>query len=116
MEHYSVHIMSLAKNAEKQAFFHSIHIPTVRLKNIDILECTLDYPLNQEHTFQIPLVKYNSGKDTILDVDSICIAIAKEYQMLWRKHNKWFWGHHWGDLFIEGLELRGNVLNVFVGS
>lgn len=116
MEHYSIHIMSLAKNENKQAFNHLVKVPTSMVENIDMLECTLDYPLNQTHTFQIPLEKYNRGKYTTIYTDYICVAIAKEYQMLWRKHNKWFWGHHWGDLYIEGLELRGNVLNVFVGS
>ncbi len=116
MSEYSVHIMSLAKNAEKQAFRHSVEVPTVMVENVDKFECTLDYPLKYEHTFEIPLKKYNYGEETLIDVDSICIAIAKEYQMLWRKHNSWFTLHHWGDLYIEGLVMRENVLGVYVGS
>ena len=117
---YSVHILTLAKNADKQASHHSVEVPTSLVENIDKLECTLNYPLKYEHTFEIPLEKYNwrDGKTTLIDVDAICVAIAKEYQMLWRKHNSWFWGHHWGDLYIELIEMNPDykLLGVAVGS
>lgn len=113
---YHVHAITLAENADKQAYSHLVYIPTVLLKDIDVVECTLDYPLNEKHTFQIPLDKTDIGKMTILDVDAILLAVANQYKMLWNEHKDMFWEHHWGDLWIENLILRDNKLEVWMGS
>ena len=113
---YNVHIKTLAENKDGQAFSHLVYIPSVFLKNIETLECTLEYPLNEKHTFQIPLDKTDFGKMCLLDVDAILLAIANEYKMLWNEDKDLFWGHSWGELWIEELILKGNVLNLSVGS
>ena len=109
MEGYNV-------NIDKQAYFHNPYFPSSLLKDIDIVECTLDYPLEKTHTFQIELNKFNCGERIYLNVDDILVAIAKEYKKLWGKHKNWFWGHTLYDLFFESLTLKGNVIEVGVGS
>jgi hypothetical protein len=52
----------------------------------------------------------------LLDVDAILLAIANEYKMLWNEDENLFWGHSWGELWIEELILKGNVLTLSVGS
>lgn len=116
MDGYNVNIAKLAKYADKQAYFHSSYFPSSLLKDIDIVECTLEYPLVKPHTFQIELNKFNCGKRIYLNVDEILVAIAKEYKKLWGKHKNWFWGHTLYDLFFESLTLKGNVIEVGVGS
>lgn len=113
---YNVRIKTLAENKDCQAFSHLIYVPSVFLKDVDKLECTLDYPLHEKHTFQISVDKTDYGKMCLLDVDALLLAIANEYKMLWNEHEELFWGHHWGDLWIENLILRGNVLEVWIGS
>ena len=111
-----VHLLTLAENSEKQAYRHYLHIPSILLKDIDTVDCTLDYPFHEKHHFNIPLVKNDLGMMTLLDVDAILLAIANEYKMLWNEHQELFWGHHWGDLWIERLILRGNILRALIGS
>lgn len=113
---YNVRVIALADYSEKQAYSHLIYVPSVLLKDIDAVECTLDYPLNEEHKFNIPLDKADYGKMTLLDVDAILLAVSNEYKMLWNEHQELFWGHHLGDLWIEELILKGSVLEVFIGS
>lgn len=113
---YNVHIRTLAENKDGQAFSHLVYVPSVFLKDIDKLECTLDYPLNEKHTFQIGVEKTDYGKMCLLDVDALLCAIADEYKMLWNEHEDLFWGHSWGELWIEKLILKGNTLELFVGS
>ena len=113
---YNVSVERLAENPDKQAYSNLIYIPSLLLKDIEIVECTLDYPLHESHTFQIPLDKTDFGKMCLLDVDAILLAIANEYKMLWNEHKDLFWGHSWGELWIEGLILKGNVLSLSVGS
>ena len=113
---YNVSVGKLAENADKQAYSNFVYIPSLLLKDIETVECTLDYPLHESHTFQIPLDKTDWGKLTMLDVDAILLAIANEYKKLWNEHEDWFWGHHWGELWIERLILKGNALEVSIGS
>ena len=116
IENFSVHIATLAENKDGQAFMHHVYVPTEIVKDIDYVECQLDYPLNRIVKVRIKLQKWNGGEKTLIDVDHLATEIVCKYKWLWEKHENWFWGHHWGDLYIEGLELRGNVLDVFVGS
>ena len=116
MEGCSVNIAKLEKYADKQAYSHSSYFPSSLLKDIDIVECTLDYPLEKPHTFQIELDKFHFGEITSIDVDEILVAIAKEYKKLWGKHKNWFWGHSLNELYFESLTLKGNVIEVGVGS
>ena len=111
-----VHIKTLAENKDGQAVSHLVCVPSVFLKGIDKLECTLTYPLYERHTFQIAIDKEDYGKTYSLDVDALLLAIADEYKMLWNEHADLFWGHSWGDLWIEGLILKGNTLELHVGS
>ena len=111
-----VRIWMLAEYADKQAFSHFVHVPSSLLKDMESMRCTLVYPLNESHTFQIKLEKFGFGEDTLLDVDAILLAIAKEYKKLWNEHNDWFWGHDWSDLWIERLTFNGNNIEVGVGS
>lgn len=113
---YSVHVKTLAENKDVQAFSHLVNIPSMFLKDAEILECTLDYPLNEQHTFQIIIDKVDMEDMGMLDLNEILLAIANEYKMLWNEHNDLFWGHSWGDLWIEELVLRGNRLEISVGS
>jgi len=113
---YNVHIKTLAENKDGQAFSHLVYVPSVFLKDIDTLECVLEYPLHEKHTFQISVEKTDYGKMCLLDVDALLCAIADEYKMLWNEHEDLFWGHSWGELWIEELILKGNTLELFVGS
>ena len=113
---YNVHIRTLAENKDGQAFSHLVYVPSVFLKDIDTLECALEYPLYEKHTFQISVDKTDYGKMCLLDVDALLCAIADEYKMLWNEHEDLFWGHSWGELWIEELILKGNTLELFVGS
>ena len=113
---YNVHIIVLAENPDDQAYSHLIDIPSVLVKDIDVVECTLDYPLNEKQTFQIPLDKTDIGKMTMIDVDAILLAIANEYKKLWNENKELFWGHHWCELWIEDLILKGNIIDVHIGS
>lgn len=113
---YNVHIKTLAENKDGQAFSHLVCVPSVFLKDIDTLECVLEYPLHEKHTFQISVEKTDYGKMCLLDVDALLCAIADEYKMLWNEHEDLFWGHSWGELWIEELILKGNTLELFVGS
>lgn len=113
---YYVHIQTLAENKDGQAFSHLVDVPSVLLKGIDKLECTLTYPLYERHTFQIAIDKEDYGETYSLDVDALLLAIANEYKMLWNEHEYLFWGHNWGDLWIEELILKGNTLELHVGS
>lgn len=113
---YCVHIKSLADNYDCQAYQHLATIPSVCLKDVKVLECTLDYPLNEEHTFQISINKIDDGKMVELNVDDLLFAVAKEYKMLWRKQKKLFWGHSWEELYIDDLILTGDKLIPIVGS
>lgn len=113
---YNVHIRTLAENKDGQAFSHLVYVPSVFLKDIDTLECVLEYPLHEKHTFQISVEKTDSGKMCLLDVDALLCTIADEYKMLWNEHEDLFWGHSWGELWIEELILKGNTLELFVGS
>ena len=113
---YNVHIKTLAENKDGQAFSHLVYVPSVFLKAVDKLECTLDYHLHEKHTFQISVDKTDYGKMCLLDVDALLCAIADEYKMLWNEHEDLFWGHSWGELWIEELILKGNTLELFVGS
>ena len=113
---YNVHIRTLAENKDGQAFSHLVYVPSVFLKDIDTLECVLEYPLHEKHTFQISVEKTDYGKMCLLDVDALLCAIADEYKMLWNEHEDLFWGHSWGELWIEELILKGNTLELFVGS
>lgn len=111
-----VRIQTLAENKDGQAVSHLICVPSVFLKGIDKLECTLKYPLNEKHTFQIAIDKVDFGKMYLLDADALLLAIANEYKMLWNEHKDLFWGHSWEDLWIEELILKGNTLELHVGS
>ena len=113
---YNVHIKTLAENKDGQAFSHLVYVPSVLLKDIDTLECVLEYPLHEKHTFQISVEKTDYGKMCLLDVDALLCAIADEYKKLWNEHEDLFWGHSWGELWIEELILKGNTLALFVGS
>ena len=113
---YNVHIKTLVENKDGQAFSHLVYVPSVFLKDIDTLECVLEYPLHEKHTFQISVEKTDYGKMCLLDVDAILLAIANEYKMLWNEDKDLFWGHSWGELWIEELILKGNTLELFVGS
>jgi len=113
---YNVHIRTLAENKDGQAVSHLVYVPSVFLKDIDTLECVLEYPLHEKHTFQISVEKTDYGKMCLLDVDALLCAIADEYKMLWNEHEDLFWGHSWGELWIEELILKGNTLELFVGS
>ena len=113
---YNVHIRTLAENKDGQAFSHLVYVPSVFLKDIDTLECVLKYPLHEKHTLQISVEKTDYGKMCLLDVDALLCAIADEYKMLWNEHEDLFWGHSWGELWIEELILKGNTLELFVGS
>ena len=113
---YNVHIRTLAENKDGQAFSHLVYVPSVFLKDIDTLECVLEYPLHEKHTLQISVEKTDYGKMCLLDVDALLCAIADEYKMLWNEHEDLFWGHSWGELWIEELILKGNTLELFVGS
>ena len=113
---YNVHIKTLAENKDGQAFSHLVYVPSVFLKDIDTLECVLEYPLHEKQTFQISVEKTDYGKMCLLDVDALLCAIADEYKMLWNEHEDLFWGHSWGELWIEELILKGNTLELFVGS
>lgn len=113
---YNVSVGMLAENADKQAYRNLVYIPSLLLKDIKTVECTLDYPLHESHTFQIPLDKTDWGKLTMLDVDAILLAIANEYKKLWNEHEDRFWGHYWGELWIERLILKGNIIEVCIGS
>jgi hypothetical protein len=113
---YNVHIRTLVENKDGQAFSHLVYVPSVFLKDIDTLECVLEYPLHEKHTFQISVEKTDYGKMCLLDVDALLCAIADEYKMLWNEHEDLFWGHSWGELWIEELILKGNTLELFVGS
>ena len=55
------------------------------------------------------------GATTIGLLTFLC-AIADEYKKLWNEHEDLFWGHSWGELWIEELILKGNTLELFVGS
>lgn len=113
---YNVHIRTLAENKDGQAFSHLVYVPSVFLKDIDTLECVLEYPLHEKHTFQISVEKTDYGKMCLLDVDALLCTIADEYKILWNEHEDLFWGHSWGELWIEELILKGNTLELFVGS
>ena len=113
---YNVHIKTFAENKDGQAFSHLVYVPSVFLKDIDTLECVLEYPLHEKHTFQISVEKTDYGKMCLLDVDALLCTIADEYKMLWNEHEDLFWGHSWGELWIEELILKGNTLELFVGS
>ena len=113
---YNVHIRTLAENKDGQAVSHLVYVPSVFLKDIDTLECVLEYPLHEKHTFQISVEKTDYGKMCLLDVDALLCTIADEYKMLWNEHEDLFWGHSWGELWIEELILKGNTLELFVGS
>ena len=113
---YNVHIKTLAENKDGQAFSHLVYVPSVFLKDIDTLECVLEYPLHEKQTFQISVEKTDYGKMCLIDVDALLCAIADEYKMLWNEHEDLFWGHSWGELWIEELILKGNTLELFVGS
>ena len=113
---YTVHVKTLAENADCQAYNHSVYVPSVLIKDIDEVECTLYYPLEEEHSFKIALDKMGGGRIALLNVDEILLSIANEYKVLWNDPDVRFWGHHWGDLWIERLILKGNVLEVRIGS
>ena len=66
------------------------------------------------HTFKIPLDKSVFGNVTLIDVDSLCMAVAKEYAML--KRVKGFVFHVLSDLWIEGMKIQGKELVVYIGS
>ena len=114
MHDFMAHIASLLRYNGRSAYSHSVKVPTELLEGIDELSCTLDYPLEEPHTFNIPLDKSVFGNVTLIDVDSLCMAVAKEYAML--KRVKGFVFHVLSDLWIEGMKIQGKELVVYIGS
>jgi hypothetical protein len=55
MRDFMAHIASLLRYKGRSAYSHSVEVPTKLLDGIDELSCTLDYPLDEPHTFNIPL-------------------------------------------------------------
>ncbi len=78
------------------------------------LQCTLDYPIDKPHTFKIPFDTRKFGDITYIDVDSLIMIVAKEYEML--KRTKVFIFHVLSDLWIEDMKIKGNKLIVDIGS
>lgn len=114
MRDFMAHIASLLRYNGRSAYSHSVEVPTELLDGIDELSCTLVYPLEEPHTFNIPLDKSVIGNVTLIDVDSLCMAVAKEYAML--KRVKGFVFHVLSDLWIEGMKIQGKELVVYIGS
>ncbi len=114
MSDFMAHIASLLRYNGRSAYSHSVEVPTELLDGIDELSCTLGYPLEEPHTFNIPLDKSVFGNVTLIDVDSLCMAVAKEYAML--KKVKGFVFHALSDLWIEGMNIQGKELVVYIGS
>lgn len=114
MRDFMAHIASLLRYNGRSAYSHSVEVPTELLDGIDELSCTLGYPLEEPHTFNIPLDKSVFGNVTLIDVDSLCMAVAKEYAML--KKVKGFVFHALSDLWIEGMNIQGKELVVYIGS
>ena len=113
MRDFMAHIASLLRYKGRSAYSHSVEVPTKLLDGIDELSCTLDYPLDEPHTFNIPLDKREFGNVTLIDVDSLCMAVAKEYAML--KKVKGLVFHALSDLWIEGMKIQGKELIVYIG-
>ena len=111
---FMVHIARLLDSDGKSAYDHYVKVPTELLAGITELTCTLDYPIEEPHTFKIPLDKREFGGITYIDVDSLCMAVAKEYEVL--KRTRGFIFHVLSDLWIEGMKIKGNELIVFIGS
>jgi len=114
MRNFDAHIASLLRYNGRSAYSHSVEVPTELLDGIDELSCTLDYPLEEPHTFNIPLDKSVFGNVTLIDVDSLCMAVAKKYAIL--KKVKGFVFHALSDLWIEGMNIQGKELVVYIGS
>ncbi len=114
MNEFMAHIASLLRYNGKSAYSHSVKVPTKLLDGVNELTCTLDYPLEEPHIFKVPLEKTEFGNITIIDVDALCLAVAKEYAML--KRAKMFIFHVLSDLWIEGMRINGSELIVNIGS
>lgn len=114
MHDFMAHIASLLRYNGRSAYSHSVEVPTELVDGIDELTCTLNYPIEEPHTFKIPLDKSEFGGITYIDVDSLCMAVAKEYAML--KRVKGFVFHALSDLWIEGMKIKGSELIVYIGS
>lgn len=114
MPNYIVHIARLLQYDGKSAYSHSVEVPKKMLDGVDELVCTLDYPLEDPHTFTILLPKREFGGVSLIDVDELCLTVAKEYKAL--KQVKGFIFHVLSDLWIEGMRIRGNRLIVDIGS
>lgn len=111
---FMVHIARLLDSKGNSAYDHYVKVPSELLADVTELTCTLDYPIEEPHTFKIPFDKRNFGGITYIDVDSLCMAVAKEYKVL--KRTKGFIFHVLSDFWIEDMKIEGNELIVSIGS
>ena len=114
MNDFMVHIATLAREGNNSGYSHTVKVPSKLLKGVDKLKCTLDYPLCQPHTFTVSLEKTTFKDITLIDVDSLCTAVANEYARIEKIAPFVF--HALSDLWIEAMEIEGDRLVVYVGS
>jgi hypothetical protein len=113
---FDVRVITMAENADNQAYGHYEHKLDELIKDYDYLECTLDYPLSEAHTFQIPTKEEINDRVFVIGVDDICKAIALEYKKLWDANQDMFTLHGIDSIWIEMILLEGNKLIVYMGS
>ena len=114
----SVHIATMAKQNEKQAFSLFKKIPSEYVKGVTRMECSIDYPLKEQIDFEFEIDEafdYGDGTSSI-NVSKIIYEISKKYWELWKSHRNWFEGHSIYDLWIESVFIYKNKIGVVVGS
>lgn len=110
MRTFDAHIASLLRCNECSAYTHTVFVPTSLLGGITELSCTLSFAIQDEHTFKVPLKMMVSDGFTTIDVNSLCMAVAKEYEMLSR--TKGFIYSALSELWIEDMKIVGDELIV----
>lgn len=114
MPYYTVNIGELLDSDGKSKIQHYVTVPTEFWGDVTELTCTLDYPIEEPHTFKIQMRKYDIRGITIIDLVTLFMAVAKEYEMLSKTEG--FIGSDLSELWIEDMRIEGDELIVDVDS
>lgn len=114
MPYFTVHIARLLDTYGHSANEHYVRVPTRLLNDATELICTLNYPIEEPHTFKIPIRKFNYRDITFIDMAKLFMAVAKEYEVL--SKTKGLIDCTLSELWIKGMKIKGNELIVLIGS